>query len=209
MREDLIQVGSNLPAQANTFLATYNPDMQSAVAQAPMRVFADNAPALVQALHSYGRTTMVSWLTLQLARIAQGFPADRRPNAYELNLMSEDILNEPQFRTLKVTEIMLFLSQYRTGKFGKVYGYLNSINLCVALREFLEYKSDSMDRIESRKRQAEREKHEAEAITYEEYCRRTGLPEQPIIKQFFSHEQEGRARGAECSQILHKDGEQR
>lgn len=165
------------------FMQIYNPDAQSIIAQDPAKAFTEASPVMATAIQVYGRTKMLTWLTLQLARVAKTVTADRRMSVDDIQMMAEDIVNDPAFRTLRIAEIMLFLAQYRAGRFGKVYGTLNSINLCVALRDFLTVRAEALDRLESKRRATEREMHDKEAITYEEYCRRAGIPPTPIAER--------------------------
>lgn len=167
------------------FLAKFNPDRQKTVALEAEMVFASqHIPSLVRCTYAYGESTMAGWISNQLRTIVSMLPNDKRMDVKELERIGYDILSDPQFRVLRLTEIMLFVSQFRTGRFGKVYGTLTTLDICTALREFCKFRDAELLKIEKQKERYEREQHDKTAITWEQFCDIKGLdPEDNPLKK--------------------------
>lgn len=166
---------------AHEFLSKFNPDRQVEVAKNPDAVFlGSKSPTLGMAADAYGYDIAVNLIELQLSRAVCAFPESKRVSVEELHRISCDILNSGNFKHIKVTEFMLFVSMLRSGELGEVYGALNTFSICAALRKFLQRKEERLALLqrqaERMERKKEYERREKESITWEEFCKRTGTP---------------------------------
>lgn len=76
-----------------------------------------------------------------------------------------------EYGHLNAGEIVLFFRRLKAGKYGHMYGnrLQGSVVTC-AIGEFLDYRSQHMQRIEQQRRDTAREATSERAITYTEYC---------------------------------------
>ena len=159
------------------FMKKFSPKKQILVARNPDKVYSGtNAPSLIRAVYAYGYEVIANMLVTHLSEIIKAERDDKKMPVDELLRISYDILNDPQFRTLKITEIMLFITQYRTGMFGEVYGSVTSFSICSALRKFIKKREFELSKMKK-----EECTDTSDAITLEEYCRRTGKSRKEIF----------------------------
>lgn len=159
------------------FMTKFSPKKQIYVSKNPDKVYSGtNAPSLIRAVYAYGYEVIANMLVTHLAEIIKAERDDKKMPPDELLRISYDILNDPQFRTLRITEFMLFITQYRTGMFGEVYGSVTSFSICSALRKFMKKREFELSKIKK-----EECTDTSETITLEEYCRRTGKSKKEIF----------------------------
>lgn len=161
---------------AEKWMIRFNPERQTEVAQSLEKVFRDNrTPSLVRFSYAYGEDKVQTWLSIQLSTIimTEGEKTNTGPDV--VFKAAADILCEPEFKVLRPTDIMLFCVQFRTGRYGKVYGSLNAINICAALREFCQWRQSQLYKAEKERERAERELYDKTAITWRQYCEIKGL----------------------------------
>ena len=74
---------------------------------------------------------------------------------------------------LKAAEIMLFLSRFKAGMYGKFYGGDSyALTVTTALQKFMEERASWLDKIEREETQRRMDESMKNAITFEEYKRR-------------------------------------
>ena len=50
-----------------------------------------------------------------------------------------------QYHYIKLTEFILFVARFKLGRYGKFYGYFDTITIGEAFRKFLKDRSDELD----------------------------------------------------------------
>ena len=162
--------------QAEHFLTLFNPSVQDKTVLNPQRVYSSDAPSLARVRVAYGMDIAMSWMALQLRTVCEAMPDSKTPPSEMLTRIARDIACDEQLSTLKVPEIMLFLARFRTGAYGKIYGALTEMALCVAMREFMRgERAAAVERIRKEEERAERDRALSGGITWEEFCRRKGI----------------------------------
>lgn len=137
--------------------------------QNPIDCFRRDSPTLVRLDVTYGRGSSVSWLfsILQGMFIFLGVTDDRFSKEQVYNLACNIAAN---YKTLKIVEILLFVSRFESGKYGRFYGG-DSYALVVteAINKFMverEHYYADIERMETERRIEEGKKN---TITFEEY----------------------------------------
>lgn len=139
------------------------------IVQNPVDVFRRDSPALVRVDITYGRGSSASWLfdVLQSMFIFLGVTNDKFSKE-QIYILAQTVA--AQYKTLKVAEILLFVSRFMAGKYGRFYGsdsyalvVTEAINVFMAEREH--YYAD----IEREKHEKAIEEGKKGTITYEEY----------------------------------------
>lgn len=139
--------------------------------QNPIDCFRRDSPTLVRLDVTYGRGSSASWLfsILQGMFIFLGVTDDRFSKEQVYNLACNIAAN---YKTLKIVEILLFVSRFEAGKYGRFYGG-DSYALVVteALNKFMVERDHYYADIERREMERKIEESKKGTITYAEYKR--------------------------------------
>lgn len=137
--------------------------------QNPTDCFRRDSPTLVRLDITYGRGSAASWLfsILQGMFVFLGVTDDRFSKEQVYNLACNIAAN---YKTLKIVEILLFVSRFESGKYGRFYGGDSyALVLTEAINKFMverEHYYADIERLEAEKRIEEGKKN---TITFEEY----------------------------------------
>ena len=137
----------------------------------PIDCFRRDSPSLVRIDITYGDEASATWLydVLQGMFLFLGVNNDKfkREQVYDL---ARTITS--QYKTLKVAEILLFVSRFKAGKYGRFYGG-DSYALVVteAMNRFMVERGNYYDEIERERTERKIEESKKGAISFEEYKR--------------------------------------
>lgn len=91
------------------------------IVQDPMEVFRRDSPSLVRLDVTYGKGSSASWLfdILQATLLFLGVNSEKlsKEQVYDIARTVA-----AQYKTLKVAELLLFVSRFKAGKYGRFYG---------------------------------------------------------------------------------------
>lgn len=137
----------------------------------PIDCFRRDSPSLVRIDITYGKGSSANWLfgILQGMFIFLGVTNDKFSKEQIYNLARNIASN---YKTLKVVEILLFVSRFETGIYGRFYGDTSyALTVGEALKQFMverEHYYADIERERAEKKIAESKKG---AISFEEYKR--------------------------------------
>ena len=137
----------------------------------PIDCFRRDSPSLVRIDITYGKGSAANWLfgILQGMFVFLGVTNDKFSKEQIYNLATNIASNH---KTLKVAEILLFVSRFETGWYGRFYGDTSyALTVGEALSQFMverEHYYADIERERTEKKIAESKKG---AITFEEYKR--------------------------------------
>lgn len=141
------------------------------IVASPIECFRQETPTLVRMDVTYGKEASATWLydVLQGMFLFLGVNNDKfkREQVYDL---ARTIAS--QYKTLKVAEILLFVSRFKAGKYGRFYGG-DSYALVVteAINKFMVEREHYYADIERREMERKIEEGKKGTITYAEYKR--------------------------------------
>ena len=171
---DLAEVSSNtLEQKQNLTLATkilkdFAPNLCAKFAnEALERCFSAKTYTLTQLrLNCAGLQN--SWLSAQITYL-NSISGATQMTEMQMMMLASNI--SQTYGYLKITELMVFFFQLAGGKYGKFYGAVDPMQIMVDLNEFMKYRSVMLDKIESDRRSAERNKmlNNPKCITREQY----------------------------------------
>lgn len=138
----------------------------------PSICFRADSPSLTRINITYGKGSAATWLyeALQSTFLFLGVDNTkfRKEQVFDL---AQTITNN--YGMLKAAEIMLFLSRFKAGMYGKFYGGDSyALTVTTALQKFMEERASWLDRIEKEETQRRMDESMKNAITFEEYKRR-------------------------------------
>lgn len=152
------------------FMCLFNPDRQVEFGEHPDRCHFGSAPTLGTLRSAYGKNMPTSWLVPQLLNLSEYCGCKNKLTDAQLEECARVIASE--YFYLKTTELMLFFSRFKAGRYGRFYGNVDPMVITSALVVFRRERVEAIARHEAEDREKERERQASEAISYEEYMKR-------------------------------------
>lgn len=163
--------------EKQNFLNTFNPSEQARFSAFPTRCITGKAPSLVKVKQLHGEQTMITWLEIQLFDLSEFAGCKEKLTTRHVKEIAWLIFNKAYF--LKVTELMLFFSLFKSGEYGHFYGSVDGMRILEALGDFLAWRWSEKGRIDAQAEREQREQEEAEnrkhSISWDEYKKLNGL----------------------------------
>lgn len=151
---------------STNFLNKVTPDMQEWCCEHPEESFFGDFPTLSQ-LRVLGKNTAKQWLVPQLENLSEFCGVKDKLTTSQLKDLAFIISQKYYF--LKISELMLFFTQFKSGQYGRFYGTVDPLIITNALRDFCSERGTIIDRHDQQEKQRLREQAAAEAVTWEEY----------------------------------------
>lgn len=152
------------------FMCLFNPDRQVEFSEHPDRCHFGSAPTLGTLKLAYGKNMPTSWLVPQLLNLSEYCGCKGKLTDAQLEECARVIANE--YFYLKTTELMLFFSRFKAGRYGRFYGNVDPMVITSALVVFRRERAEAIARHEAEEREKERKRQASEAISYEEHMKR-------------------------------------
>lgn len=154
--------------QRNKVLAVYNPGRQAELCADAEKCVTGNYPTLSDLRECFGGNMPKMWLLPQLFNLSEFCGCKDKLSIGQIEETAMLIARD--FSCLKVSELMLFFSLFKTGRWGRFYGAVDPMLIISSLRVFVdEYRSDILERIERRRRDEARAESRRGVIGREEY----------------------------------------
>lgn len=118
------------------------------ITENPIEVFRRDTPSLVRMDVTYGKGSASAWLydILQATFLFLGVTNEKfaKEQVYDL---ARVIAN--QYKSLKTAELMLFISRFKAGRYGRFYGETSyALVITEALKTFMEERNDFYQQVE-------------------------------------------------------------
>lgn len=152
-----------------SFLNTFNPDLQVMTARYTERAYFGTAPSLATVAEGYGEQLAIVWNCIQLENINLFAGVKEKLNVERQKELSRLILAE--YPQLKVTELLLFFHRLKCGRYGRFYGTVDALFIASALLSFMDERraETSLYKAAAKKKESTPEKKSGNGITYQEY----------------------------------------
>lgn len=151
----------------------FSPDQQPKCELHSELSYTGGAPTLARVTAAYGEGVSESWLIIQIQDlyIYESVNYEERATVRQIDQTAQIIC--ANYPYLKLTELMLFFSRFKAGRYGKPYGNLSGREICAALGKFIQQRSAELDEIERSQRAAriasERRQWAVDSVTRDEY----------------------------------------
>lgn len=132
----------------------------------------EHFPTLGMLNAAYGKETASMWLVLHLTDLSEYCGCRDKISGYQLKECSRIIARE--FYYLKVSEIMLFFYEFKSGLYGKFYGSVDPLIITTSLRSFLTRRNDAIAMHDEELRKEAADKRRGKEVTYQQYCAMIG-----------------------------------
>lgn len=133
----------------------FAPQYQSVVARDPDRCITDpKVPTLAIAANAYGHSGVIGWIVGQMENLNRTTGVRDKVQTEELQSVAEAVFAEYSY--LKLTDIMLFMSRFKAGLYGKFYGAVDALAVTEGLAKYCAGRSKNIIRIEAAKNTVDR-----------------------------------------------------
>ena len=137
-----------------------------------------NAPTLLQIFKEYGVNACEAFLQPLITKMIYSSSRDNSMTEFQIHNLCVDIIIDKTFRTLKLTEFLLFTHKFCTGKFPneRIFKQVCGDNITNALNTFYSERNAFIARIEDEKRikEAEIERKKGGTMSFAEWCKSKG-----------------------------------
>lgn len=158
-------------------MTAFNPSVQYRIMENVERALESTAPTLSAVREAYGRRAAESWLEIQLADLSEYCGTREKMSVEQTEALARVILS--QFPRLRVTDVMLFLVEYKGGKYGRFFGTVDTLTIAASLRAFADElhrrRAELWRKREERRKADESRRHEAEVRKFREAVSRYGV----------------------------------
>ena len=141
-----------------------------------------NAPTLLQIFKEYGTNACEAFLQPLIAKMIYSSSRDNSMTEFQIHNLCVDIIIDKTFRTLKLTEFLLFTHKFCTGKFPneRIFKQVCGDNITNALNTFYSERNAFIARIEDEKRikEAEIERKKGGTMSFAEWCKSKGVKQE-------------------------------
>ncbi len=153
----------------NAFCHTFMPHHQNVYCTDILRCITGTAPTLAMVAEAYPSrgNSAAAWLVVQLKDLSDFCGCRDKLGEGQYVDLSRRIVSKYSY--LKVTELMLFLSWFKEGRYGHFYGSVDPVLLFCALGKFVGERNAILTRQEDQQRTRQRDEWRRRAVTYEEY----------------------------------------
>ena len=127
--------------------------MQKNVALDRHRAFAGTAPSLTKLKYAYSEDLVRDWIVIHLNNLNDYCGVKEKMTLEQMNEAASVI--QVGYGYLKATELMLFFFDFKMGKYGKLYGSVDPLQISNALMEFVKQRRDSLFKIDAEQRNKE------------------------------------------------------
>lgn len=125
------------------FSSAYSTSLQTIILSDMEKAYSEKSPTMSDLERMYGCDSSSLWVKTQLLTI--DFASSTKESA-DIDALSEfSRLFVAQYHYIKLTEFLLFIARFKLGKYGKFYGYFDTITVGEAFRKFLRERSEEMD----------------------------------------------------------------
>ena len=141
-----------------------------------------NAPTLLQIFKEYGTNACEAFLQPLITKMIYSSSRDNSMTEFQIHNLCVDIIIDKTFRTLKLTEFLLFTHKFCTGKFPneRIFKQVCGDNITNALNTFYSERNAFIARIEDEKRikEAEIERKKGGTMSFAEWCESKGVKQE-------------------------------
>ena len=128
----------------------------------PEKVYSEKSPIISDLDRLYSSGASALWVKTQLATL--DFASQTKVGA-DMNALQEfSELFAVKYGHIKLTEFLTFIARFKLGRYGKFYGYFDTLTVGDAFRKFLSERSYELDKLLYKRSNEERERRQAEPV---------------------------------------------
>lgn len=125
------------------FSSAYSTSLQTIILSDLEKAYSEKSPTVADLERMYGCDSSSLWVKTQLLTIDFASSTKESADVDALNEFSRLFVG--QYHYIKLTEFLLFVARFKLGRYGKFYGYFDTITVGEAFRKFLRERSEEVD----------------------------------------------------------------
>lgn len=145
----------------------YNPDSQREICGNKNICHFGNYPTVAQISNRFGKEVAVAWIVPQLSDLSEFCGCKGKITPKQIKECAWLIAQN--YFYLKISELMLFFSRFKQGKYGHFYGSVDPMLIMSSLQDFLRERNDAIFDMESEKNMRHEQEARKNAMTRAEY----------------------------------------
>lgn len=145
----------------------FNPDTQRNICGNKKLCHFGNFPTMAQISNKFGKEVAVAWCIPQLSDLSEFCGCKGKITPKQIKECSWLIAQN--YFYLKISELMLFFSRFKQGKYGRFYGSVDPMIIMSSLQDFLGERNDAIFDMESEKNLRHEQEAKKKAISRAEY----------------------------------------
>lgn len=123
--------------------AVYSSSLQPMLLSDLEKAYSEKSPTVSDLDRMYCEGSSALWVKTQLLTL--DFASSLKESADIKALEEFSQLFVCQYPSIKLTEFLLFIARFKLGRYGKFYGYFDTITVGDAFRKFLRERNDELD----------------------------------------------------------------
>lgn len=125
--------------------AAFSSSLQPLLLNDLEKVYSEKSPVISDLDRMYSPGSSALWVKTQLLTI--DFASSVKEGA-DMSVLEEfSKLFAAQYHYIKLTEFLSFVARFKLGRYGKFYGYFDTMTIGEAFRRFLKERSDELDTV--------------------------------------------------------------
>lgn len=140
----------------------FSTSLQSLLLSSPEKAYSDKSPAIGDLGRMYHPNAPAAWVKTQLLTL--DFASQTKESADMDSLAEFSTLFAAQYPGIKLTEFLLFIARFKLGRYGKFYGYFDTLTIGEAFRKFLRERREEVDLLERKQFNQQREDRDKQPV---------------------------------------------
>ena len=140
----------------------FSTSLQGLLLSSPEKAYSDKSPAIGDLGRMYHPNAPAAWVKTQLLTL--DFASQTKESADQSALTEFSTLFAAQYPGIKLTEFLLFIARFKLGRYGKFYGYFDTLTVGEAFRKFLRERAAEMDVLERTRLTQKREDRDRQPV---------------------------------------------
>ena len=127
----------------NALAEVYSSSLQGLLLDDMEKAYSEKSPTLSDIGRMYHPVAPALWVKTQLTALDLVTQTKEGANANALQEFSELFVR--QYPYIKLTEFLLFIARFKMGRYGKFYGYFDTMTIGEAFRKFMRERGEETD----------------------------------------------------------------
>lgn len=140
----------------------YSATLQPLLLASPEKAYSEKSPVIGDLGRMYHPEAPALWVETQLQTL--DFASQTKEGADGKALTEFSRLFAAQYGGIKLTEFLLFVARFKLGRYGKFYGYFDTLTIGEAFRKFLRERGDELAVLERARENRIREERDRQPV---------------------------------------------
>lgn len=142
--------------------SAFSSALQGVLLASPEKAYSEKSPVISDLDRLYSSGASAFWVKTQLATL--DFASQTKEGADMDALAEFSELFVVKYGHIKLTEFLSFIARFKLGRYGKFYGYFDTLTVGEAFRKFLRERDYELDKVICKRSNEERERWQTASV---------------------------------------------